>query len=958
MFLKSRPKHKSDHADIDPKRPLSKSVSLVDVSSIISAHDEGKEKEKGNMATVVKAALNVLRSKKSRNKMDSHGSDSASDYDKRSIRQGLPSRKGSRSTLHYGADLDYLPDRQIIETLASDSAVSAAAVDTQELDPQDIIFAIMGPTGVGKSSFIGALTGDADVGVKIGHTLKSCTSEISVVRVDIPGTRFRLVLVDTPGFDDSHRNDTEILTVIADWLEKTYNKQVLLSGVIYLHRITDNRFDASTERTLSLFQSLMGTENFERTALVTTMWDQLIDDTSESEATHRQQLLEQDHWYDLVKGGAIVSQFQNSKQSALDILWPLIDKTWRSRATLCLQYELCDEKKQLPKTEVGKQVFSKMDAFLYSHQKRLAELRGMLCSLNLEENGIVSDRIDPIYWSLATIISISTCFANQFLSPWLSSDQVSDFSTTYEDSKKDAKWYRLGLLGLGASSAPQAKRPTQSQRPAAIEERAQPTAETIKKQCRLCFYQDTWSNFAKFVSSLFHAFADTDSRLRCVGHSDDYAAIVCLVDVSKGTDGLPTSLKESSSGARAPPIPIIWVKMGLSASSSDKDKSAAFKIDGIICQSLYAPKEVEEILTFKERNSNYLGLTSEQILDAIMVKLDAGESQLKQKLSALQHASSFGFRTPRTSAKIQTEDLKSTDYIIAVMGPTGAGKSTFINALTGHDLNVGHTLESCTSDISIVTMTVPEVTDVRIVVVDTPGFDDTHKSDLEIFKYISEWLNKTYTKGTLLSGVLYFHRISDNRMAGTPLKNLRMFQSLCGKDAYDKITLVTTMWDDVDESTGETREHELKEKYWKPMIDGRKDRQAQIERFKNTQESAIRVLLKCLSDTGTRQRTLQLQRELDQLGRDLPETHAGRKMYSKLEALYERQQKVLNNLRKELQEEKTDQTIITMLKDEHKAAAEEMEALVHDMQQLKLTIPARLMGHLRSGLDLKWKWGS
>lgn len=35
-----------------PKRPLSKSVSLVDVSSIISAHDEGKEKEKGNMATV------------------------------------------------------------------------------------------------------------------------------------------------------------------------------------------------------------------------------------------------------------------------------------------------------------------------------------------------------------------------------------------------------------------------------------------------------------------------------------------------------------------------------------------------------------------------------------------------------------------------------------------------------------------------------------------------------------------------------------------------------------------------------------------------------------------------------------------------------------------------------------------------------------------------------------------
>jgi hypothetical protein len=55
-------------------------------------------------------------------------------------------------------------------------------------------------------------------------------------------------------------------------------------------------------------------------------------------------------------------------------------------------------------------------------------------------------------------------------------------------------------------------------------------------------------------------------------------------------------------------------------------------------------------------------------------------------------------------------------------------------------------------------------------------------------------------------------------MLGTPLKNLRKFRELCGKDALRKIILVTTMWSEVDEETGSWREQELKERYWKAMI--------------------------------------------------------------------------------------------------------------------------------------------
>jgi predicted GTPase len=57
---------------------------------------------------------------------------------------------------------------------------------------------------------------------------------------------------------------------------------------------------------------------------------------------------------------------------------------------------------------------------------------------------------------------------------------------------------------------------------------------------------------------------------------------------------------------------------------------------------------------------------------------------------------------------------------------------------------VGHTLESCTSEIKIVKLSVPELDDGDVVFVDTPGFDDTHKSDADILKMVADWLKSTY----------------------------------------------------------------------------------------------------------------------------------------------------------------------------------------------------------------------
>ena len=75
-------------------------------------------------------------------------------------------------------------------------------------------------------------------------------------------------------------------------------------------------------------------------------------------------------------------------------------------------------------------------------------------------------------------------------------------------------------------------------------------------------------------------------------------------------------------------------------------------------------------------------------------------------------------------------------------------------------------------------------------------------------------------------------------MAGTPLKNLREFEELCGKDAFQNIILTTTMWDLVDEETGEKRERELRTDYWGPML----DRGSTTSRFLRTRESAFAVI--------------------------------------------------------------------------------------------------------------------
>ncbi|OCH83800.1 hypothetical protein OBBRIDRAFT_892121 [Obba rivulosa] len=81
------------------------------------------------------------------------------------------------------------------------------------------------------------------------------------------------------------------------------------------------------------------------------------------------------------------------------------------------------------------------------------------------------------------------------------------------------------------------------------------------------------------------------------------------------------------------------------------------------------------------------------------------------------------------------------EITIAIMGATGSGKTTFINTISGSNLQVGNGLKSCTS--AVERSCHFQLFGRNITLIDTPGFDDTTISDTDILKMIAAYLSTT-----------------------------------------------------------------------------------------------------------------------------------------------------------------------------------------------------------------------
>ncbi|KAM0280507.1 hypothetical protein ACHAO9_011181 [Fusarium lateritium] len=158
-------------------------------------------------------------------------------------------------------------------------------------------------------------------------------------------------LIDTPGFDDDSRTDTEVLRQITLWLTETYRKKIQLSGIIYVHQITAVRMQGSARKNLALFKALCGPDALKNVILVTSMWDNIDEPTGIARETELR--TKQKYWGWMCEKGSTVLRHYNTRDSAMNIIERFVPKP---TVVLQIQHDLVDLGKSFEATDAGVEV--------------------------------------------------------------------------------------------------------------------------------------------------------------------------------------------------------------------------------------------------------------------------------------------------------------------------------------------------------------------------------------------------------------------------------------------------------------------------------------------------------------------------------------------------------------------------------------------------------------------------
>ncbi|TDL18003.1 hypothetical protein BD410DRAFT_729037 [Rickenella mellea] len=200
---------------------------------------------------------------------------------------------------------------------------------------------IIGATGSGKSSFINDATG---LKLPVSHDLDSCTKRIQATNMILEGRP--LVLLDTPGFGHSDLSDTEVLRLIGEYLANLYRNGIKLTGLVYMQRISDPRFDSQAQRYFGIFQGICGHSNLDRTVVVTTRWNEI--DARVGNA--REKELASGVFQPVLAARGKVVRHDQSVDSATEILRHALKKDAR---VVRIQSQLIDHDVELLSTEAG-----------------------------------------------------------------------------------------------------------------------------------------------------------------------------------------------------------------------------------------------------------------------------------------------------------------------------------------------------------------------------------------------------------------------------------------------------------------------------------------------------------------------------------------------------------------------------------------------------------------------------
>ncbi|KAJ3524910.1 hypothetical protein NM208_g11864 [Fusarium decemcellulare] len=323
------------------------------------------------------------------------------------------------------------------------------------------------------------------------------------------------------------------------------------------------------------------------------------------------------------------------------------------------------------------------------------------------------------------------------------------------------------------------------------------------------------------------------------------------------------------------------------------------------------------------------------------------------------------------SAFIGMTNPGPNDRFFLVMGMTGSGKSTFVARCTGNEVTIGHGLYSCTNSVDVFEYI---QNGQRVFLVDTPGFNDTTRSDINILEILATYLGASYANGVRVHGIIMLHPISNNRMTGSSLRNIDMIKTMCGFTSYENLAIATTMWP---ETPSYTEIKSLKERETELLTDDRffgalVARGARMFRHNergrrdasDEAASAQRIMAYLVNQANFHPPdVLQLQREMIDQRLTLGETAAG---IAAARDLHKARQDHKRQL-KELKAKMTDQ--LAVLDAAHAAQLQELKADVErklekadgDQQVLKRTMEdmheaeAKALGQRLKELDRQYR---
>lgn len=165
--------------------------------------------------------------------------------------------------------------------------------------------------------------------------------------------------------------DTEVLQVIAYYFATLYRQNIRLTGMVYMHRITDNRIGGAPLQSLRVFKALCGEHACPHIVLATTMWSKL-DDLTKGNA-HVRQLIDCENWWgSMQRCGSQIMKHTHNADSANAIVQTLIGSR-DLQLVLSIQSELVDKRLSLENTQAGREVDRHLHAALQNIRTELAE---------------------------------------------------------------------------------------------------------------------------------------------------------------------------------------------------------------------------------------------------------------------------------------------------------------------------------------------------------------------------------------------------------------------------------------------------------------------------------------------------------------------------------------------------------------------------------------------------------